>query len=783
MEEAVRADLAPDSESAWSRFARQAAWASASGLARELAGARGPHWWRPLIRQAVPQRPAHEAFWSIVLAPEIWDEQGARDSADWGRCAAPFWMRYRSPQREKTLNDALRRIGPVDTLSRFLDGLIRSVPDESGQSALRWLERRGGLDPMVLLPLKARVAVNLMRSQGSEDALRDVLDHASRSPDTLLTVFDLIADEAGEHRDEVPASLLVERLEPEARSRFERWALRRAAGGGGDWLSPALRRLFASESERPEWEALRDRTPEGLWPVLAPLCLEAASAPGSTPGAFHWAVEDLLLRIPEPDRPWSPSWVEHLLRLIGSPYDLAARIRSRGDRLQRWLDLGRADGRLNGRLLDLLDDANSLALLIDGQAEIPDDALLSRLPPRDRGAVLELMIDRLASGQFEPSEPILVRCAGNWPGAFDDGPEQRDALARPIAGLLLQFVPDPELWIDAMVRVRRWLGLDRRGDSTWPPEGIAAAILTETCRRSADPSATWELRSALLRVDRAYRALCLDLSMELRSQQVRASVDVARRWDRSLDKGTHSDRFFEILLNACDGPRLAEVVPEFAGDLRTLGDLSWWAGDREGDRPDDLRVAFMMLVPMAPLASPRCLNPVEGWLFRQGPGRPFSSVRDDPHELLIVDDGQSGPDPSRSSAMTRPPDRAIARWSCLRALTEFHWEGKTTEGRWADLAGWRKSGTGGTAPPIASLEPGDQYDFLASLILALDHPGADSYEVEALARWAVKGLGLHSRSRLLNCIEAIASRGVEVPPGRRRLARDLAHQMGQQLDD
>jgi hypothetical protein len=35
----------------------------------------------------------------------------------------------------------------------------------------------------------------------------------------------------------------------------------------------------------------------------------------------------------------------------------------------------------------------------------------------------------------------------------------------------------------------------------------------------------------------------------------------------------------------------------------------------------------------------------------------------------------------------------------------------------------------------------------------------------------------------LNCIEAIASRGVEVPPGRRRLARDLAHQMGQQLDD
>ncbi|WP_145274702.1 GAP1-M domain-containing protein [Tautonia plasticadhaerens] len=785
MEEAVRqpdSGLAPDLD--WSRLARQAAWASAAGLAGELARARGPRWWDPQVGEIPREKASHEAFWSMVLAPETWDEEGVRDSADWGRLAARFWIRYQSPQREQMLNAALRRIAPADALARFLDGLIRSVPAEAGRSALQWLERRDAIDLGVLLPLKARVAVDLLRVEGKEDALVEVLGLVTgQSRESLPTVLDLIAEAAGEDRESIPLARLLERGDPESRAVFERWALRRASRDGEDWLSPAIRRLLAHEFDRVEWDALRDRTPKDLMPQLARVCLEVSSAPGSSPEAYSWTVEDLLLRIREADRPTSTRWIEHYLRVVASPYDLATRIGARGEVLRRWLATVRDETGLTGQAIALLDDADAIGLLLEGRPSMPGDALLDRLPAGDRAPVLGRLIDHLACGQFDESKPIFVRCAERWPGAFDAGADGLDEMAGPITGLLLQFLPDPELWIECLGLVVSWLGVDRSGDRSWPEDGLASAVVSETSRRSADPQAAWDLRSGLLRDERAYRALDRDVGRDLRSQHARLAGDVARGWDRSLDKGTHSARFFEVLLNSCDGPRLAAVVPEFAGDLRTVGGLRWWLGESRGDGTVDLRVAFPGIIPMAPLPSPRCLNPIEAWLCVRGPGRPSATVRDDPDLLPELGEGRVDFASSASGPEASLPGPEADRWSCIRALTEFHWGGKTSEARWTELALWRKSEAPGISPPISSLVRHDRYDFLAWLILALDHPGPGSYEVEATARWAVKRIGLRSSPRLLSHLEAIAGSGIVIPRDRLQLARDLSHQMALQLDD
>lgn len=785
MAEAVRNPArVPAMAPEWSLLARQSAWASASGLAGEFVQSRGPRWWRPLISEAVREKAAHETFWSIVLASETWDCEGPGDSTSWGQLAAHFWIRYRSPQREQMLNAALRRISPADALARFLDGLIRSLPAESGQSALQWLERREAIDPRVLLPLKARVGVDLIRSQGKADAIREVLDLAAGPlRESLPTVLDLIADAAGEDRESVPLALLMERSNLASLTVFEHWALRRELRDGAGWLTPEIRRLFARDHERAGWEALRDRTPPELWPVLSRVCLEVAAQPGSSPEAFLWVVEELLIRIPTADRPTSPTHIEHYLRQIASPYDLAVRVRTRGEGLRSWLASVRIDGGISREGIDLLDDTEALGRLLEGQPTLPEDDLLARLPAGDRASVLELLIDRLACGQFDASESVLVPCSESWPGAFDAGAEGLGRLAEPIAGLLLQYLPDPELWIESLGVVVSWLGGDRNRDRLWPADGIASEVVAETCRRSADPQMSWDLRSALLRADRAYRTLAADLARDFRCRQARLAADVARRWDRALDKGTHADRFFEVLLNACDGPRLGSVVPEFAGDLRTVGRLSWWPGESRGAGPVDLRDAFPGLIPIAPLSSPRCLNPIEAWMTRRGLRQHFSTVRDDPDDLPVLglDRGDLGTDESVDEV--GDPEPEAARWSCVRALTEFHWEGKTPEVRWSELARWRSTESPEIPPPISSLGLPDRYDFLAWLILALDNPGPGSYQVESMARWAVKGLGLRSRTKLFSHLDAIAGSGIVIPPDRLQLARDLSHQMSLQLDD
>ncbi|RUL89388.1 hypothetical protein [Tautonia sociabilis] len=774
----------------WARLSRQASWADAAGLSSELADACDPSWWENAPRDLDRNREAKIAFWTLALSSSTWPRSSLEEAAHWGVVASRFWSRGDPTFRSRVLARTLRQISPVSQRSRFLDGLIRSSPAEEAHEALDWLDRSGGGDPEVLLPLRARLGVRLLREQRRADALESVVRAAIDRVRSLPATLDLIADEAGASPEARPIVEFVcgeiEHAPPEARSAFERWALARTGLGGQNWLAPAVRLLLATEIRRPDWDALRDRTPEALRPRLATVCLAVASGPDASPVAYSWAVESLVLRLSTPDRPESPEWVDRYLDRIGSPLRLARRLVELGEPLSSWIETAERAGGLSSRSLDRIADAEVLARLIIGPPEYPGLDLLQRLPSDDRAPVLGLLLDRLAGGSFEASGPILERCVLAWPGAFDAGSEGLPPLSGPLSGLLLPFLREPAAWADRVDQLRGLLGVADSEGPNWPPDGIASAIAVECCRWADEPEHSWAIRSFLLRDPRRYRALAPDLRRELLEEPVRRAGEVSQRWSLTLDKGEHSARFFEALLNACDGPRLAEVVPTFARELRTLGPIHWWHSGPKDGKISDARAAFARLVPMAPIPSSREVPSVEAWLLGREPTPAFSSVRNEPDFPLEFVDPVPVPKPTAVTPGNELSSIAQLRWGCIRALTEFHWKGKTDEARWKDLSRWKsvdpsKPDTIPTdVPRVWELDEPDRAAFVAWLILALKHPGRGTIQLESMARWIVKKLGLPSGTAISRALDAIASTGVPVPEDRRRFHRDLSHEMSLQ---
>ncbi|MEW4567213.1 hypothetical protein AB1L88_05035 [Tautonia sp. JC769] len=776
---------APATAEQWQAFARQVAWTAQAGLLRDLIEPRRPQWWRPLVREASRDPSARDAFWLLLLAPETWADAQAADATLWGAVSAYFWAREPAIHREQRLHAIVQRIAPADLLARFLDGLIRTVPTDFGLFALNWMERRSTLDPRVLLPLRARNAVGLVLDRANPDALDQVLRQAMQLPQTLPVVLDLIGDEARRlDQAAAVASVTADRMiaaTPDPLAQFETWALERRQAGQGEWIAARIARFLADDPFRDAGEALRGRVPSRLHPALAESVLEAADRDDAPPGAFRWAVERLVLGLPEPDRDAiAPLRADRYLQRLGSPLDLAQSLQHNPTTLAAWLDLARSRSSITPASITRIDDARELLRLLDGGRQLPSESLLRRLPEADRGPVLDLMIDRLAEEEFPPCRPILERCGRCWSDAFEPGSAGLAELARPLAEVLLQYLPDPGLWIEAMGQCLDWLGLDRSDDRHLRHSGLASLIVAETTRITADPEAPWQLRAALLRHDRYASTLVDDLGRDLLADRPSRAIEVARRWTRVLDKGEYSDRFFEILLNACDGPRLALIVPEYAAELWTLRPLSWWSAPRLDSREFDLREAFARQIPMAPLKDLRSRSYIEAWLTRQRPRESSPSIRDEHLPPLVP---EPEPESRQAAAPAGLSEEAELRWRCVLALTEFHWDGKTSETRWNDLMRWRNPDRAREAPPVARLDPDDRYDFLSWIVMALDPPVGNDYALESLARWMTRDLDMRSRGRIVEHLDRITARGIVVPADRVRLAQDLAHQIGLQLDD
>ena len=211
----------------------------------------------------------------------------------------------------------------------------------------------------------------------------------------------------------------------------------------------------------------------------------------------------------------------------------------------------------------------------------------------------------------------------------------------------------------------------------------------------------WALREAVLRHPLAWRILGADARADLREKNVAESLAALELWDRSLPKGPHTDRFFEVWLNGCEPPALAATVAARASDLLTLPRLSWWGWHDRPGAQNDLREAFARLAPLVPI-NEDALAHVRSWIG------------------MKRSQGAAG-------ALS---EGARLRWLCLDALSSFHRPGLDSDACWQLVEGWARGLS------LSVLSGDERHLFLAWLIPRLE--GDDAVRVARLASWLVR---------------------------------------------
>lgn len=723
---------APHATSAadWAALADVTRWSAEHGLADELVPMRPPAWWLP---EPAPTPQARQALLSHVVVPSAWKSAGA--AAAWGETVAR-WVRDDHRTNRIELVDALLRAAPAATRPSFVAALVGALPAGIADETLRWLESHPTCDRTLLLPLGVRSAVDEAFDRRDPRRLDSLLDQAFELPGALSAVLDALAAAARARPTswDALASRLVRPLESAARktvAEFLRWAFRQD-DDAVRWLGKYLRGVFADPSDVAPWRSLDALVPSVRKPALVRVLLTVTADSTVPDEAFRWAVEDVLLAIAETDRPHATSWPGAYLDRTPSGLDLLRRLfakeyRNRG--VKEWLESARARGELSVEQATRIDDCEQYArALRAGDARSLLDIRLPAVPAEDRGAMLAQILRHTAAGAGDFLNVALDTCRDAWPGAFHAGQPGLRGLAHALTDPLLELRADPAAWIVGLVRVLDRLGITGPSDAGFEPNSLAAEVVAETTRRSGPEVEAWRLRETLLRNDGAWRILALDMRRDVKQPPpVTERHDWLDHWDRHLDKGMHTARFFELWLNVCDGRELAAAVAARSADLRALGGLSWWASDQHPDSTNDLRDAFARLVPMAPLPD-GSLTGVQNWLRVS---RPTDSG--------VV--GESALDPSRgATGDARPLSRpGISRWRCLEALTAIHREGLDSEACWQGLSAWTRE------LPLGELTAVDRYRFVAWFIRRVET--SESYQIARLAKWLV-GCGVTDADRV-----------------------------------
>ncbi|MEO6812243.1 MAG: hypothetical protein ABI353_24305, partial [Isosphaeraceae bacterium] len=233
--------------------------------------------------------------------------------------------------------------------------------------------------------------------------------------------------------------------------------------------------------------------------------------------------------------------------------------------------------------------------------------------------------------------------------------------------------------------------------------------------------------------------------------------------------------FYELMLNACDGPTLAAVLTNSGvlANLSTLGPLTWWTWNRHPGATDDLRDALARLAPMAPLDA-EALQPLRGWMSSRTDRRePTPQAMDVESLNIALLEGDESP----QAPFARPAPGPLsafgqARWSCLDALSAFHRDGLDPKARWEAATHWEKK-----ALPLSLLDLEDRQKFLAWTVHGL--PKIEDAPVERLACWFVQ-MGVTDADQLAAWADDLSSL-VEVPQTlrveRAQLVADLRRAM------
>lgn len=819
--EATRLPIAPPTATIdWAALGAMAGWVRGAGVAALWLRARGARWW--IAASLLPAKPPDMARAFLAQAQALRGVALADPPAQWGEAIARIFPNRAAEELFRAARLFLREL-PAEARTPLMAGLMGRLGAEAAQGVLALVRDDKSFDRASLLPLESRGAVAALIDRDDREPLRALLVQSFQArarPELVLDAVELALNERKRGDRHAAAECLAGALDdadPQSRAHGLAWALRRGDSAEA-WLRPYLRRVFDDADGPARWQTLQADVGEAGRPALAPLALTVALGLGVPPEAYCWAVEELLLRIDEAARPHDPIWADAYMARI-SFLDLVRRLflkDTKHPELRRWLKLAIRRGELSAEAASRLDHCEKYARsLADSDETWLAQNRLPEVPPRDRGAMLGQILALVGAASPERLDLCLESCRRSWPGAFQAGVPGLDGLARPLARVLLPYRGEPAAWVENLRRIQAKLGLDGAEGPGFEPDSLAAEVVAATVRvhDPAEPAfEPWELRKTLLLDDSAWKSLAIDARRDLHgddptesatTERRRAEVDgeppapaVSRLWERQLEhrgtfaRGAIGPRFFELMLNACDGGRLALLGAARAVDLGSqpsLRGLPWWrsrTGEFPGS-PDDLREGFALTVPMAPLPTDSLLA-LRGWLGTPSPTFQTAQPRGNPAEpdglVPLADESANEVYGLADVDFGHLSPLGQARWYCLDALTVFARGSAGDEfPRWRTLLERAKSG----GLPLEWLGADEPYVFLAWLIHETRDFGA--VPLPWLASELVK-LNLTDGRRIAGWPDDLAGRdgtagagGALAPPGLREFLYELPREIDQRV--
>ena len=683
---------------------------------------------------------------------EGWMREGEAEA--WGRAVAA-WLDRCPGERRDALLSATLNAAPGKSRPAFLSALMAAASPDVARDGLRWLRSQAGIDPLLLLPLEVRALAD--RTGGDRwRSFSDLLARASATQASLTSVLDALAVHGDNPRVLADAARALGELLAIADDRTSRLVVRWALGQGdqgGAWLGPYLRAISTAPDALDRWRAFLDRAGRALRVATARVGLGVAMEAGVPDEVFRWGVETLLLPLPESEQPHDPAWPGAYLDRIPSGLELMRRLFTREYRdlgIKRWLDRARERGETSTAQDERVEACVWYArALKTGDARALLRVELPSVPPGERGAMFDQILSHVGSSSAESFGLALDVCRAAWPGGFQPGAQGLAGLAATLAERLSFERSRPESWFARLSQLIDRLGLLPSPDAGFEPDSLAAEVLAASTRLDPEGASPWRLRQFVLQHDAAWRALAADIGRNLHSRTESETLVALDHWDRRLAKGVYASRFFEVWLNACEGPALAACVAARAGDLKTLPALSWWRYRKHPGATDDLGDAFARLAPMAPLDED-ALAPVQAWMRRESRVESFAPAQVAPSDLVPLDDEPAASPVRRAAARpvtTRISEQGRSRWRCVEALSAFHRPGLGADACWQVVEGWHHE------LPLHALDDDDRYTFLAWLIPRLE--GNDSLRIARLANWLVRS-GLAEPDRLTGWAEELA---------------------------
>ncbi|MDR3635258.1 MAG: hypothetical protein P4L84_15750, partial [Isosphaeraceae bacterium] len=591
----------------WSQLAQLASWCGHAGLGQEWTDARGARWWHEHVGR---DERALAALVAHLSLPTAWL---ARECAPaWGRAFARAVEHGPAAMRSPSLQ-AVVQAAPLEQRPAFVSAFVLDLPHVLATEALDELRALPACGPALLLPLEIHSAVESLRGPAPTQELLHRVVAALARPATVPVVLDALAEAARQRPESgsAVARTLAEAFEtggPRGRVLIVSWALGRE--DGVDWLKPVLRRAFADPLNIETWRAILAGAPPQRRAHFARAALVIAADPTLPDEAYRWAVEEALLPLPANERPRDPQWPGEFLSRTRSDLDLIRWLyvkRSLKPGVKAWLNEARERGDLRPTHEARLDACKEYArVLRAGDARALLDIRLPIVPAGQRGAVLGQILSSIDTTSAGALELALDAAREAWPGGFQAGAEGLAGLGAALSEVLQPLADDPEAWLEHLTRALQRLGVGREG-SGFEPHGLAAETLAAATRAGSERFSPWRLRHHVLQSAGAWRCLALDVRRDLEQSPRTQSLDALETWDRALEKGLDTARFFEVWLNACDGRSLALAVASRAAALKGF-DLPWWDHPSHPGARDDLRDAFARLAPLAPLPLPALLE-------------------------------------------------------------------------------------------------------------------------------------------------------------------------------